>query len=289
MNLDDLQSVRSKERQKDSLQHLRETFYADAAEFIQSLRDEREAAAARADDPFDSPEVRRLSDDIKTAESTVEAVYERRIGKLVKMASLDAAGMPVDDDGLTAEEQGVYETLVTAIEENRAHVLSVLAGEGPQSSDGPEPDADPESEPTKSTGGVSAAEMMGAGDETATDHETQPIPPDEPAPDDPTPEVPPDEPEHPDGNRPDAVEEAEADAVAGDAPTATDGEESPEDADESAADADDERTTVRITKDIGEIFGIDQRTYFLSAEDVVTLPSANAKPLVDRDAAEPLN
>ncbi|WP_338729325.1 hypothetical protein [Haladaptatus sp. DJG-WS-42] len=275
MNLDDLQSVRSKERQKDSLQHLRATFYADAAEFIQSLRDEREAAAARADDPFDSPDVRRLSDDIKTAESTVEAVYERRIGKLVKMASLDAAGMPVDDDGLTAEEEGVYEQLVTAIEENRAHVLSVLSGEGvPTSTDDEPAEADPAPEPADTpASGISAADMMGSDGTADEQADTQPVPPDEPAPDEPAPEIPPDEPERPAPDQPEATAE-------------TDVADATEDTD---AEPDDERTTVRITKDVGEIFGIDQRTYVLSAEDVVTLPSANAKPLVDQDAAEPLN
>ena len=52
MNLGDLQSARSKERQKDSLQHLREDFYADIGRFVEELRTERERAAAAADDPF---------------------------------------------------------------------------------------------------------------------------------------------------------------------------------------------------------------------------------------------
>jgi DNA replication factor GINS len=46
---------------------------------------------------------------------------------------------------------------------------------------------------------------------------------------------------------------------------------------------------VRITSDVGEIFGVDQRAYDLTAEDVVTLPEANAGPLVERDAAERLD
>ncbi|MFB6120565.1 MAG: hypothetical protein ABEJ68_05550 [Halobacteriaceae archaeon] len=52
--------------------------------------------------------------------------------------------------------------------------------------------------------------------------------------------------------------------------------------------ADDARTTVRITRDVGEIFGVDQRTYTLETDDVVTLPDENAAPLVKQDAAEPL-
>jgi DNA replication factor GINS len=49
---------------------------------------------------------------------------------------------------------------------------------------------------------------------------------------------------------------------------------------------DTERTTVRITRDVGAIFGVDEREYDLSSEDVVTLPTANAEPLLQRDAAE---
>ena len=49
-----------------------------------------------------------------------------------------------------------------------------------------------------------------------------------------------------------------------------------------------DRTTVRITRSIGEIFGVDEREYVLEAEDVVALPTANAEPLVARDAAEKL-
>jgi len=49
-----------------------------------------------------------------------------------------------------------------------------------------------------------------------------------------------------------------------------------------------ERTLVRITSDVGQILGVDERPYELSAEDVVTLPEPNADPLVERDAAERL-
>jgi DNA replication factor GINS len=49
-----------------------------------------------------------------------------------------------------------------------------------------------------------------------------------------------------------------------------------------------ERTTVRITRDVGSILGVDEREYDLEREDVVTLPATNADPLVERDAAERL-
>jgi len=39
-----------------------------------------------------------------------------------------------------------------------------------------------------------------------------------------------------------------------------------------------DRTTVRITSDIGDILGVDDREYTLSSDDVVTLPEQNAAP-----------
>ncbi|TKX76832.1 hypothetical protein EXE53_29765, partial [Halorubrum sp. SD626R] len=53
--------------------------------------------------------------------------------------------------------------------------------------------------------------------------------------------------------------------------------------------AHDDRTTVRITRDVGPILGVDDREYDLASEDVVTLPAENADPLVQRDAAERLD
>jgi len=57
---------------------------------------------------------------------------------------------------------------------------------------------------------------------------------------------------------------------------------------DAESDADTDRTTLRITRDVGEIFGVDEREYDLASEDVVTLPTPNAEPLLDRDAAERL-
>ncbi|PSQ33050.1 hypothetical protein BRD11_05870, partial [Halobacteriales archaeon SW_12_69_24] len=48
------------------------------------------------------------------------------------------------------------------------------------------------------------------------------------------------------------------------------------------------RTTVRITAEVGEVVGADDRDYDLSPEDVVTLPEPNAEVLLDNDAAERL-
>jgi DNA replication factor GINS len=277
VDLGELQQVKDTERGKDSLQHLSDTFYTDVAAHIESLKDERTERAAQADDPFDDPEIQRLTSEIDSTEQVVKSIYERRVGKLVKLASFAAADMPANEDGLTSEERELFSDLVARIKDNRAHVLDVLAGEADTdpvgSPDGPEQTgatvrvdsaAPPEDTPTPTEGSsVSAADLMGDGSE-------------------PEPEQVPsaagavtDDPETPDSGSSEAPADEPADGAA---PT------------ESAGDTDDiDRTTLRITRDVGEIVGIDDREYDLAADDIVSLPEANAGALVQREAAERLD
>ena len=329
IDLDELRSVQSRERQTDSLQQLRETFYQDAGEYIQQLHRERERAADEADDPWDAPAVNRLSNDIDTAEQTVEAIYERRVGKIVKMASLAAADMPTEDEGLTTEERTLFETLVAAIERNRTNVEAVIDGEDPAhvgSDAGPLADVPTDTDP--STGAsASSSEPANPTPDTAgdADHARTDIPTDPTALEDEEAPTPP--PESADPTDADDVSQADSpgdpptDSEVGGNETSVDaanlmGADGPdpavttEETDRQtdggtgavggvesagsgpAGEAPDEsldRTIVRITSDIGEIFGVDQRSYDLSEEDVVTLPEANAGPLVEHDAAERLD
>ena len=327
MNVEELRTVQRTERQKDSLQHLRDSFYRDVAEYIAERKAERKRVASEVDDPFSSPEVSRLSDEIGTAEEVVESIYERRIGKIVKRATFAAAGMATEDEGLTGEERDLFEDLVARIEDNRRAVLDDLVGDADApDSDDADPDATVTQDPTSSS----------------TD------PTDVEAPDDPTPAAPdPDDllAEAMGGGGTDGVSanaggsdgggdgdgEAAAPTDGGDVPataaagTGDDRTEPPEpepelesqagpqspsepsttpdtdpsqshapsdgpatDGGDAVATPDTDRTMLRITRDVGEIFGVDDREYDLASEDVVTLPTANAEPLLDRDAAERL-
>ncbi|MCG1003625.1 MULTISPECIES: hypothetical protein [Halobacterium] len=284
MNLEDLRAAQTRERATDGLQELRDSFYGDVASYIADLKDRREAAANAADDPFGDPEVQELTDKIETAEQVAEAIYERRMGKLVKQASLAAAGMPDDADGLTEEERALYGDLVDRIESNKNHVLDVISGDAEPSSADPDdaesgplgdatdrtptdPTPEPDSEPAADS---SAAAAMGGG---LDDADAEPAPePDADEADSETDRVP------ADPEPPEAVAE-DLERVAGD-------ERASEDAE---ADGDVARTKVRVTDDVGEIFGVDERPYTLEAEDIVTLPEENAKPLVEKDAAEKLD
>lgn len=297
MNLEDLRSAQTRERATDGLQDLRDSFYGDVATFIEDLKDRREKAAEAADDPFGDPEVQELTDKIETAEQVAEAIYERRMGKLVKQASLAAAGMPDDENGLTTEEQDLYADLVERIESNKAHVLDVISGDadaaGGDGADAASPAGDLAAGPTnpaETAGGSdqsesSAAAAMGGGLDDAEADSSEPVDR-EPAP----------EAEPPEAVAKDLARVAgdDGDATEDDAGTTPDGGVQSEPAAGSGAgpaaeDGDDtDRVRVRVTDDVGEILGVDERPYDLQAEDVVTLPEANAEPLVQKDAAERL-
>ncbi|RLM57412.1 hypothetical protein DVK02_06490 [Halobellus sp. Atlit-31R] len=360
MNLDELRSVRRTERQKDSLQHLRDSFYEDVAAYIAERKAERRRAADEAAEPFDDPAVGQLTDEIETAEDVVESIYERRVGKVVKLASFAAADMSADTDGLTAEERDLFDDLVARIKQNRGTVLDVLAGEGGAAATqtgGARPEASPATDPSASTPPTPSSESSPATGGTAetpadpsdgtTAAETQSTVgangdaetpddvlaeamgvaagSDDPDPESTTagstrpgataqsestsPEVPPDAP-------PDAATRSApvVDSGSDDAgrPREPDGGVAVADPSERAADPDGvgtdpsadvdsdssgaavatgetDRVTLRITEDVGQILGVDEREYDLASEDVVTLPATNAGPLLDRDAAERLD
>lgn len=306
MDIDELRTVQTKERQKDSLQHLRDSFYEDVAAYIQELKARRTEAAEAADDPFSDPDVSQLTDEIETAEDVVEAVYERRVGKVVKLASFAAADMPVDEEGLTVQERDLFEDLVGRIGENKERVLDILAGEGdsgpapgptgsapvgaaPDPSPGQEstpergpehvaggPTDEPDAAGTDESGAATSSEdeppsraepAVATGDEaTESDAEdAPPAPPEIPPEEAPPEEAPPQEP----------VDE-------------TGGPESRGRPDGGVTTAEAQRTTVRITADVGRLLGMDDREYDLRSEDVVSLPEENADALLQREAAEEL-
>ncbi|WP_368407703.1 hypothetical protein [Halorussus amylolyticus] len=189
--------------------------------------------------------------------------------------------MPADDEGLTKKEQELFSQLVQCIKSNKEEVLDVLAGEetgsaptttdstsGPDGAPSPSREV-PADDPPALSEDVSAADVMGGGasETTAEASETESASADAPSAD-------------ADDQRP-APDEAAA--VAG----GPDDEEDSDDERDPLAGLE-ERTTIRITRDVGEIFGVDERTYDLENEDVVTLPEENAGPLVEQGAAEKL-
>lgn len=214
MDIEELGRIRDQEREKDSLQHLPVDFYANVGSYLEELRASRNRAAQQTADPFRDPDVKRLSDELDTAERIAEAIYERRVGKIVKLASFEAADMAAELEGLTTEEQELCDSIVSCIRDNREQVLTTF---------------------TESTG---SDEVLPRGGDSSGESEESSTPID---------------------SLPDTEEE------------------------------ENERTTVRITQDLGEIVGIDDQTYRLETDDIVSLPTKNAQPLLTRGAAEPVD
>ena len=372
MNLDELRSAQAKERRKDSLQHLRDAFYDDVAAYVADLRAARDQRAEQVENPFADDDVRRLSDELETTEEVAKALYERRVGKVVKLASFAAADMSVDTDGMTSEERALFDDLVSRIRSNKSTVLTTLAGDAPpgtanESDTGvtdtveaadatapahpPEPTTGQTDEPADTTES-SRSDTPTSADAAATSSDQNTAPSstenssdllagamgtaasDAPATSDPPSDAaeattsvedptPPDpnldsDPNHDSGSDSDpglaSSHAADTDTSTAsstpDAPPASDAaadnrsdESTPKpsatqtDGGATVASASDDRTTtdrdthvdretVRITRDVGAILGVDEREYELASDDVVTLPAANATPLVERDAAE---
>ncbi|WP_280588215.1 hypothetical protein [Halorubrum sp. Boch-26] len=326
MNLDELRSAQAKERRKDSLQHLRDSFYDDVAAYVADLRAARDRRAEQVAKPFSDDDVRRLSDEVETAEEVAEALYERRVGKVVKLASFAAADMSVDADGMTTEERRLFDDLVDRIKANKSNVLDVLSGEAPvdgaevSASDSgsgsavdevaadpapPAPEPEPSNERSPAESGddevadALAGAMGGADDEVADALDAAPegtaeesdSPPPADASDRETRDAPAEGATTDGGSTAVPPDPAPPGAPGTDDPRAA-SDTGPADGATVSAEADsavDDRATVRITRDVGAIFGVDEREYDLASEDVVTLPVENAEPLVERDAAERLD
>ena len=304
MNLEELQSVQARERHSSDLQDLRASFYREVGEFIRELTAERDEAVEAATDPFSAPEVRRLSDDIRTARRTAEAIYERRVGKVMKQASIAAAGMPVDDGGLTDEEADLFEDLVDRIERNRERVLGPLEADAAVEPSTAAPE-DTDADGPEAADGLGAADVVDDADPAGSASSTGSSEPSDPAGSSPEPPEPPEpappgqEPSdtEPSGQEPPGAEPTDSALSESNRPEREPAHQegpAPERAgDEEAAAGGDNvpaipRTTVRITADVGEVVGADDRDYDLSPADVVTLPAPNAEVLLDNEAAERL-
>jgi DNA replication factor GINS len=123
MDLEDLRAAQADERRSEKLQELPDSFYEDAADYIEALRERRDAC----DDPY-SDEAQRLNDELGSARQVAEAVYERRVGKVVKMASLAANGHTATEDRMTREEREMYESIVDEIRAGQERVEGLLEG-----------------------------------------------------------------------------------------------------------------------------------------------------------------
>jgi DNA replication factor GINS len=93
MNLDDLKVIRSNERSSRKLTQLKPDFYVDVKAYIDSLRERKD---------------QKKKDELVNTLSVIEAIYDKRVAKIIRLASLRAKGH-VEDAPLTDEELKIYD------------------------------------------------------------------------------------------------------------------------------------------------------------------------------------
>jgi DNA replication factor GINS len=129
MSLEELNTLLTKERELDNkLQEIGDSFYEDAAAYIQKLEDERKAA-------LKYQEMDMLTDELKNARIVIEGIFDIRRRKIIEFASVSVSGTKMDIQGLTTKEKVMHEIIVSALERGRKEILipilEPLSGQNP--------------------------------------------------------------------------------------------------------------------------------------------------------------
>lgn len=117
INLNDI----LRDERKSKLVPLENDFYEKAARHIHELEDEK----SRIEDIY-STKYAIIEDEIKTARKSLENIIERRMGKIIKEASLRASSKQKekqDIDSMTQEERDFYNRLLELMTQWRSELL----------------------------------------------------------------------------------------------------------------------------------------------------------------------
>src|SRR5271157_14859 len=116
MSLEDLVLQLTKEREIDELQDIGDSFYDEAARYIQQLEGSRNEAT-------NYREADMLSDELKNARMVLEGIFDRRRSKIIDAALNTASGIRIDVKGITARERPMFDAIVSALEIGRNDIL----------------------------------------------------------------------------------------------------------------------------------------------------------------------
>lgn len=126
INLNDI----LRDERKSKLVPLESDFYDRAAAQIRELEEEKH----RNEDIY-STKYAIIDDELKTARKSIENIIERRIGKIIKEASLRASSKQKekqDIDSLTPEEREFYNRLLELMVQWRSELLDKMFKKGKQ-------------------------------------------------------------------------------------------------------------------------------------------------------------
>lgn len=114
-----------REERKSKLRGLEAGFYAKASERLRELEAERKKI-----DP-DSPKTEILNEEIKKTRRSIESIIDKRLGKILKLAALNASAEStrIEELGLmTPEEQPLYNELARVIGGWRSNLVATVLG-----------------------------------------------------------------------------------------------------------------------------------------------------------------
>jgi DNA replication factor GINS len=124
MNIRNIRAALQSERKQSELQNLDDDFYERVGELLNELYEQRSELVEQTDDPFADAEIQEVNDEIETIQDTVESLYQRRSGKIVKKASFTAAGINEGIDGVTTEEEEIFNSLVTELKNGQDKIYN---------------------------------------------------------------------------------------------------------------------------------------------------------------------
>jgi len=239
MNLDDLKVIRSNERSSRKLTQLKPDFYLDVKAYLNSLRASKD---------------QKKKDELDNALKLIGAIYDKRVAKIIRLASLNPKGH-AEDVPLTEEELKIYSGIYQIFTKYRDQLGLEKSG------------VINERDVNSLTKDKKASDKI----ERVSDS----VPPEDSAINA--------EDEHAVRARITAASENGEDFTRS---TPTERESEGDDTRTLIQESGNIKyVTVRILADIPTFVGLDGRNYKLSKEDVVVLPEGNAKTLCNRNLA----
>ncbi len=120
MDIEKLWELLHKERNTTSLQVLPETFHEDVRAYLKKLEEEKTEAGG------DRGRSELVEDEIRNARMKAEDIIQRRIGKIVKLAS---SGMGTQPKGMLEEEAKIFEGVKNYVEQGKERLFALLSSE----------------------------------------------------------------------------------------------------------------------------------------------------------------
>ena len=147
MDFEELRDILTRE-QRSKLAKLEPDFYESVRAYLDGLREEQKTASDR--------EVPLLADELETAGDRLQRIFKLRVGKIVKLASLNISmeidGTRYEVDAMTPVERDIYHSVLAAVRQGWSEIAGMLAGKsGPPT---------PEETPARIVEEVSDAEQI---------------------------------------------------------------------------------------------------------------------------------